>query len=164
MLSPLALAGGSDASATTDPAAAISPARARSMFFLHCAGCHSIDGGGHPNVGVPSMRNTLGYFLGSPAGRALIVQVPGARNASISDAELAALTNWELMNFSKDQLPADFVPYTAAEVTQARPHPPLDVAVARSKILRDLHEGGKLPDEAYQALTGDGTVAKETSK
>lgn len=133
----------------------ISPARARSTFVLHCAGCHQIDGSGQPKVGVPSMRDSLGYFLGSPAGRAFLVQVPGARNASISDADLAALTNWELLNFSKAQVPADFVPYSTAEVTAARANPPLDVMAARGVILQDLRDKGLLPAEAYERLNGN---------
>jgi len=137
-----------------DAGATISVAHARSLFLLRCAGCHQIDGAGHPQVGVPSMRNTLGYFPASAAGRAFLVQVPGARNAAITDAELAALTNWELQSFSKAQLPPDFIAYSEQEVRQSRANPPLDIAASRAAILRDLQEKGVLPHEAYQRLTG----------
>jgi len=139
--------------AAADADQMISPARARSLFILQCAGCHHVDGSGQPDSGVPSMRNTLGYFLGSAQGRAFLVQVPGARNATITDAELTALTNWQLHNFSKDILPADFVPYTTQEVTQARANPPSDVAATRAKILQELQAKGQLPSAAFEQLT-----------
>ncbi len=132
--------------------ALISEARARSLFVLNCAGCHQIDGSGAPHAGVPSMRGNLGHFLGSAAGRAFLVQVPGARNSALSDAELAALTNWQLLSFSSASVPAGFTPYTTAEVTQSRGRPPSDVAAARAAILRELAEAGKLPAAARREL------------
>lgn len=136
----------------TDAEQEISQARAKSLFILQCAGCHRIDGSGQPGFGVPSMRNTLGYFVRSPEGRAFLVQVPGARNASITDAELAALTNWELLNFSKETLPSSFTPYTTKEVSQWRANPPSDVAVVRAKILHELQNMGTLPSDVYEQL------------
>lgn len=113
----------------------ISPQRARTLYILHCSGCHLPDGSGSPAFGVPSMRGTLGHFAATPAGRAFLVQAPGARNSSITDAELAALTNWQLREFAPDTLPAGFKPYTAGEVGRFRAAPPLDVAAARAAIV-----------------------------
>ncbi|WP_413671692.1 cytochrome C [Massilia cellulosiltytica] len=118
--------------------AAITPQRARSLYLLHCAGCHQVDGSGTPAYGVPSMIDTLGVFQRTKAGRAFLVQVPGARNANVTDAELAALTNWALRTFSPKTLPADFRPYTTAEVTRWRANPPLDIAGARTQVLVGL--------------------------
>lgn len=144
---------GACGAAAPDPAEAISDARARAMFTLRCAGCHQLDGAGHPQFGVPSMRDKLGYFLGSAAGRAFLVQAPGARNAALSDAELTALTNWALRNFAGASLPADFTPYSTREVSQARANPPRDVAAARSAFLQELRAGGRLPEPVWQELT-----------
>jgi mono/diheme cytochrome c family protein len=130
----------------------ISPARARSLFTLHCAGCHQINGSGLPQAGVPSLQNTLAWFLGLPEGRAYLVQVPGARNATVTDAELAALTNWELQTFSKSILPTNFTPYTEAEVQVARRNPPADITAARGLILNALETAGKLPLDAKESL------------
>ncbi|SFV14971.1 hypothetical protein [Pseudoduganella namucuonensis] len=113
----------------------ISPRRARTLYTLHCSGCHLPDGSGSPAHGVPSMRGALGHFPATLAGRAFLVQAPGARNSSISDAELAALTNWQLREFAPGTLPADFKPYTAEEVARFRAAPPLDVAAARAAIV-----------------------------
>lgn len=113
---------------------AITPLRARTLFRLYCSGCHQTDGSGSPEFGVPSMRGTLGYFPRTPAGRAFLVQAPGARNAHVTDAELAALTNWALGEFSSQTMPADFQPYTADEVRRWRANPPLDVTGTRNTI------------------------------
>jgi mono/diheme cytochrome c family protein len=130
-----ALMCGAASPAMAGPEAAISPQRARSLYLLHCSGCHQSDGSGSPRFGVPTMRNMLGMFQQSPAGRAFLVQAPGARNAHITDAELAALTNWALLEFSPATLPAGFQPYTTEEVSRWRANPPLDVAGARAAIV-----------------------------
>lgn len=125
------------ASAAGQPQAgtqAITPLRARTLFRLYCSGCHQADGSGSPAFGVPSMRGTLGYFQRTPMGRAFLVQAPGARNAHVTDAELAALTNWALNEFSAQTLPGDFKPYTTEEVSRWRANPPLDVAGTRAAI------------------------------
>jgi mono/diheme cytochrome c family protein len=123
------------ASSMAAPEAAISPQRARSLYLLHCSGCHQPDGSGSPRFGVPTMRGMLGKFQQSSAGRAFLVQAPGARNAHITDAELAALTNWALLAFSPATLPAGFQPYTTEQVSRWRANPPLDVAGARAAIV-----------------------------
>jgi len=132
----------------TKPASAY--AHARSQFILYCSGCHQADGAGHPNVGIPSMQNTLGNFVRSPAGRAFLVQVPGARNATVSDAELAELTNWELQTFSKKTLPENYQPYTSAEVTQARSAPPSDIPRARAQIIKDLQSKNLIAEDGIK--------------
>ncbi|WP_338759350.1 cytochrome C [Massilia sp. METH4] len=108
--------------------------KVRAMHRLYCAGCHQLDGSGVPASGVPDMRGTLGHFQRTPAGRAFLIQAPGARNSQITDAELAALTNWQLREFSPTTLPPDFKPYTAEEVSGYRANPPLDVTAVRGAI------------------------------
>ncbi len=120
------------------PCAGQSPAQARALYVLHCAGCHSMDGSGVPDKGVPSMRGTLGRYLQLPEGRAFLVQVPGVLNAGLSDPQIAAVTNWALAEFSAETLPKSWPPYTAQEVAQARLSRPLDVARARAELWRRL--------------------------
>ena len=48
----------------------------RVLYMLHCQGCHLADGTGSPGE-VPSLEK-VGRFLGTPGGRAYLVQVPGA--------------------------------------------------------------------------------------
>lgn len=113
----------------------ISVGRARSLYILHCAGCHLMDGSGVPDKDVPSMRGAIGQFLNLPEGRAFLIQAPGARNSSLTDAELAAVTNWMLKDFSRDTLPLNYQPYTASEVSSYRNLYPLDIIGARKAIV-----------------------------
>ena len=116
--------------------AAVNADRARINYMLNCQGCHLPDGSG---VGdIPQMRNFVGNFLKVPGGRAFLVQVPGSANAALSDAALAELLNWMLPEISAAQLPADFDPYTAAEVGRYRAAPLSDVNAVRLPLIRKI--------------------------
>ena len=114
----------------------------RSLYVLHCAGCHAIDASGHPEQGVPSMRGALGHFMRLPEGRAFLVQVPGVNNAGLSDEQIAALTNWCVQQFSADTAPENWLPYTGKEVAEAKRHRPLEVAMRRAELVERLQREG----------------------
>ena len=114
----------------------------RGLWIMHCAGCHAMDGSGHPDQGLPDMRGALGHFLRLPAGRAFLVQVPGVNNAGLSDAQIADLTNWMIPAFSAATAPADWTPYRADEVAALRRVRPVDVAAARRDLVERLHRLG----------------------
>ena len=114
----------------------------RSLYVVHCAGCHSMDGSGHPAQGVPSMRGALGHFLRLPEGRAFLVQVPGVNNAGLSDAQIADLTNWMVPQFSADTAPPGWAPYRAAEVARFRAQRPGDVGAVRRGLVETLGQQG----------------------
>ena len=100
-------------------------ATARQDYVLSCQGCHGPQGDGAGPV--PGLRNYVGNFLHVPGGREFIVQVPGSANSALDDASLARLLNWMMREFSEDQLPANFEPYTATEVAQLRKTPINDI-------------------------------------
>ena len=114
----------------------------RTLYVLHCAGCHTMDGSGHPDKGVPSMRGALGQFMRLPEGRAFLVQVPGVNNAGLSDEQIAALTNWTVQQFSADTAPGGWAPYSAAEVAEAKRVRPVDVAARRAELVERLRRDG----------------------
>jgi mono/diheme cytochrome c family protein len=114
----------------------------RSLYVLHCAGCHAMDASGHPEQGVPSMRGALGHFLRLPEGRAFLVQVPGVNNAGLSDAQIAALITWIVGQYSADTAPPGWPAYTAEEVTAAKRVRPADVAAARAVLVQRLQQAG----------------------
>ncbi len=118
---------------------------ARNLFVVHCAGCHGFDGAGHPDQGVPDMRGPLGHFLHLPEGRGFLVQVPGANNAGLNDAQIAAVTTWLLSQFSPATTPPGWRPYTAEEVARWRAQRPADVAARRAEIVARLKERGISP-------------------
>jgi len=102
-------------------------------YMLHCQGCHLPGGIGHPGI-VPKMQGEIGAFLDSAAGRAYLVQVPGAAQSSLDDAELAAVLNWMLPAFDK-RVKADFTRYTAQEVARYRETQLTNVSSVRRAIL-----------------------------
>lgn len=118
-------------------AAAADEARARFNYMLHCQGCHLPDAVGAPGL-VPRMKDFVGYFLHSDEGREFLVRVPGVSGAPVSDAELTELMNWLLVTYSRDQLPAEFAPYTVSEVAALRSRPETDPEKRRRDILRRI--------------------------
>ena len=103
-------------------------------YTLHCQGCHLADGSGTPDK-VPALKNEVGRFLHVDGGRENLVQVPGTSQSPMSDAEIADVLNWMLNNFSADQLPAEFIPYTGEEVSKLRPEPLANVSATREKLV-----------------------------
>ena len=106
-------------------------------YRLHCEGCHLADGVATPGQ-VPALAGSVATFLRAPDGRAYLARVPGVANASLSDADLAALLDWTLRRFDAADLPADFAPYTAAEVAHWRAQPLVDVTATRTKLLESI--------------------------
>ena len=110
--------------------------RARVDYMLNCQGCHLPKGDAAGDV--PRMRGFVGNFLKVPGGREFLVQVPGSANAALSDARLAELLNWMLLEISRDELPADFRPYTATEVGAYRSTPLADVLATRVELIQKI--------------------------
>ena len=110
-------------------------ASARAAYVLHCAGCHRVDGAGAPEKYVPDLR-ALGQFLLINGGREYVIKVPGVMGSGLDDHQVADVMNWLFATLARDSAPADHRPYSAAEVTQARATPLLDVAATRSQLLQ----------------------------
>ena len=133
------------------PAWATEPAQAD--YMLNCQGCHLPDGRGFPERQVPDLREQMGRFLSVPGGREYLVQVPGAAQTALADADLARLLNWMLNSFSAAEVPVDFQPYTAAEVGLLRQHPLASPSSIRVELLVQIarHEqmqpAGDMPHE-----------------
>ena len=111
---------------------------AEADYMLNCQGCHLPDGSGFPARQVPDLRNQMGRFVSVPGGREFLVQVPGSAQTALNDADLARLLNWMLLRFSAAQLPADFQPYTAAEIGALRKQPLAQVSEVRSELLERI--------------------------
>ena len=109
--------------------------QARVNYLLHCGGCHLPDGRGVPPE-VPSLRGAIGRLAGFPDGRRYLARVPGASQAPLTDAELAAVLNWVLQTFSADTLPGDFRALSAAEVASARDDVLADPLRERERLWR----------------------------
>jgi mono/diheme cytochrome c family protein len=120
-------------------APAIAPLQggARSIYVLHCAGCHGMDASGSTLGGVPDMRR-VGDFLRLAGGREFIIKVPGVMGTGLDDAQVAAVSNWLLANLAKDSVPPGHQPYVAAEVAQARAQPLTDVVGERRRLIDEV--------------------------
>jgi mono/diheme cytochrome c family protein len=106
----------------------------RSLYVLHCAGCHGMDASGSALGGVPDMRR-VGEFLRVPGGREFLIKVPGVMGSGLDDAQVAAVTNWLLGTLAAGSVPAGQRAYEAQEVTRARAEPLRDVVGERERLV-----------------------------
>ena len=108
-------------------------------YILMCQGCHLADGAGTPEK-VPALKNEMGRFLQVAGGREYLIQVPGTAQSPLTDKEVAAVLNWILHNFSRSELPADFTPYTTAEVARYRNEPLANASEVRTGLIHKLRQ------------------------
>ncbi len=111
----------------------------RTNYILMCQGCHLADGAGTPEK-VPALKNEVGRFLRVAGGREYLIQVPGTSQSPLTDKEVAAVLNWILENFSSTELPAEFTPYTTAEVARYRYEPLANAGEVRAGLIHKLQQ------------------------
>lgn len=98
-------------------------------YILNCSGCHRNDGSG--SAVVPALQK-MTEVSGKTGAREYWVQVPGAAQAPLSDARLAALMTWLVERFTgRSPNPA----YTAKEVANLRRTPLRDPLTKRAALL-----------------------------
>ena len=124
----------------SSPAGVDNPQRAWQHWTLNCQGCHRPDGTGSAGT-TPSLAGTVGRFLSVPGGREYLGRVPGVATSALSNADLSELMNWMLWRFDKEHLPANFQPFTAAELGQLRGAPlRLEASQMRADLLKKADE------------------------
>ncbi|WP_430388255.1 cytochrome C [Blastomonas fulva] len=96
--------------------------QAHSDYKLKCQGCHRPDGSGDA-LSNPPMNGHVARFLQVPGGREFLGRVPGVATVDLDDVRLANLMNWTLYRFDRENLPDDFVPYSATEISALRKRP-----------------------------------------
>jgi len=127
-------------SAPSVPAGVESPQRAWQNWTLNCQGCHRPDGTG-TDLTAPSLAGTVARFLSVPGGREYLGRVPGVATSPLSNADLAEVVNWMLWRFDKAHLPANFQPFTAAEMGRLRGAPlRLEASQMRADLLKKADE------------------------
>jgi mono/diheme cytochrome c family protein len=114
----------------------INDRRAQFNYQLFCQGCHTPDGVGA--MAVPRMKDQVGYFLATPAGREYLVRVPGSATSALSDADLAEVLNWIVREFAGASAPEEFERYSAGEVGRLRQQPLNEVEQYRSQLLAEI--------------------------
>jgi hypothetical protein len=112
--------------------------RAKIDYMLKCQGCHRPDGTGDV-VSTPPLAGEVAKFLEVPGGREFLGRVPGVASVDLNDERLAEVLNYTLYRFDAIHVPADFKPYTAAEIAVLRKAPlRLDRAEARATLVARL--------------------------
>lgn len=122
--------------ATAATAGGLNPQRAQFNYQMSCQGCHAPDGSGANEV--PRMRDQVGVFLATAAGREYLVRVPGSAVSALDDADLAEVLNWIVLEFAGNSAPDPFEPYTAEEVGRLRQQPLNEVAQYRAQLLGEI--------------------------
>jgi hypothetical protein len=116
------------------PTCAESP---QNLYTLNCWGCHRSKGEGVAGSAPPLIN--AADFLRVPGGREYLIRVPGVSQSMLDDADTAVVMNWVLETFSKGRVPADFQPFTTAEIHHARAEPHLfDITEIRTQLLRKM--------------------------
>ena len=109
----------------------------RNLYTLNCWGCHRANGEGV--VGTAPPLTNAADFLKVPGGREYLIRVPGVSQSMLNDADAAEVMNWIIVTFSKERVPADFQPFTAAEIRHARAQPHLfNVSETRTQLLKRM--------------------------
>jgi mono/diheme cytochrome c family protein len=126
--------------AESSPAGVDNPQRAWQHWTLNCQGCHRPDGTGSAGT-APSLAGTVARFLSVPGGREYLGRVPGVSTSPLSNADLSEVVNWMLWRFDKEHIPANFQPFTAAEIGQLRSAPlRLEASLLRAALLKKADE------------------------
>jgi len=109
----------------------------QNLYTLNCWGCHRANGEGIAGT-APPLRNAADY-LKVPGGREYLIRVPGVSQSLLNDADTALVMNWIIGNFSPGRVPADFKPFTAEEIHQARAEAHLyDITETRTRLLNEM--------------------------
>lgn len=115
---------------------------AHANYILRCAGCHGMTGAGAPDAGIPDFIGLVGAFAGLDEGRTYLMHVPGVVGSGLSDAEIAAVSNYVIETWAGGSLPADWQPFTEAEVTERRAIDIPDVVAKRREVVAVLDAMG----------------------
>ena len=120
------------------------------VYAENCQGCHGPQG--ISVTEIPTLAGRVGYFARSAEGRSYLIQVPNVALNPSSDEEIAGLMNWLLYTYSRQQMPDDFKPYSAAEVGLLRKQR-VDIAAQRRRVVDQLYAAGQLPSAAALAIS-----------
>lgn len=115
---------------------------AHTNYVLRCTGCHGMEGAGSEQAGIPDFRGYVGSFARSEDGRLYLMHVPGVTNASLGDAEVAAVMNYVMERFAGASRDPQTAPFTAEEVARLRAEPVADVVALRRTVAAQSTSAG----------------------
>lgn len=120
---------------------------AQSNYLLGCGGCHGTDGRSNSKL-VPDLKDQVGYFLSTQAGREYLVRVPNVAFYTASSEELAAMLNYMVFELGGRGVPAGAKRYTASEVAKLRRLPLTEVSLVdyRARLVEELIQQHHAPE------------------
>ena len=132
-------------SAPVDPSLLL--AKSQVNYLLGCGGCHGEQGRSNSRL-VPDLRDQIGYYLATRAGREYLVRLPNVSFYSASDAELADILNYAIFTFGGASVPAHAKPFTASEVARLRKQPLTEVSLVqyRTRLVDELIQSHGAPE------------------
>jgi hypothetical protein len=118
--------------ANAAPAALPEFTSAQSDYIEHCGGCHGLAGDSAP-AAIPVLRQRVGYFMCSEAGRDYLLQLPNVAFSPTDNAQLADLMNYVVFGLGGSSTPRGARPFTEADVARLRPHPMTSVSLIQTR-------------------------------
>ncbi|WP_134681158.1 hypothetical protein [Paracoccus ravus] len=112
---------------------------ARRDYFLHCAGCHGLDGMGTRAGGMPAFPGSVGLIAAEDLGRAYMANVPGVMANSLDDHRIAGVMNYILRQWADETAR----PFDANEIGSHRAARVGDIVAMRRELAARLEGRGK---------------------
>jgi hypothetical protein len=142
------LLGASSAAIADDGVDRLTASQAK--YILGCGGCHGIDGVSNSRL-VPDLRDQVGFFFNSQAGRDYLVRVPNVAFYSTSDQDLTDILNFMVFQLGRASIPAGAKPYANAEVARLRKRPLNETSLVdyRRQLIESLSVSHAAPGGIY---------------
>jgi hypothetical protein len=102
-------------------AAEVKLTSAQSDYLEQCGGCHGMQGDTTP-APIPVLRDRVGYFMCTQAGRDYLLRLPNIVNARVDDESLADMMNFVVFSLGGRSAPPNAPRFTTADVARLRPH------------------------------------------
>jgi hypothetical protein len=130
---------------------------AQSDYLEQCGGCHGLQGDSAP-APIPVLRDRVGYFMCSEAGRRYLLRLPNIAHSRIEDNQrLAEMMNFVVFDLGGVSAPRNARPFTEAEVAAERGQAMVGFEVfdTRKAVVADLVRSCRAPASLRQAYPGE---------
>lgn len=119
-----------------------------SDYVEYCSGCHGMQGNSAP-AEVPVLRDRVGYFMCTKAGRDYLIRLPNVAYSAISDnQQLADMMNFVVFGLGGRSAPKRARPFSAGEVRRLRTQAlgTQSLIAARAQVVSNLIRKCEVPD------------------
>jgi hypothetical protein len=132
---------------------------AQSDYLEQCGGCHGLQGDSAPSP-IPVLRDRVGYFMCTEAGREYLGRLPNIAYAKIDDDSLAEMLNFVVFGLGEGTAPAGARPFTAVEVARLRAQPMTGSTVEKTRktVVETLIRNCKAPASLRQPYAVQGAA------